>query len=378
LRSANIGGIGTVILQVAITMVLVSMAVAATRHFVGVLRQPLGFAPENVVTVVTEPRGTDRLAFWIEAVHNLAERPDVVSVGAAEALPLGNIVPRENIPVTGADPVSVVRTLPGYFEAAGIRLLQGRLFEWQDSAVSSLAIASESAAALLFPGRDPLGQQMKSAKGGLFTVIGIVNDVRMTPARPHDPLVYAIVDPSFNGRLALIARLRGRSPQAPQEIRQYVGSMLREMPVTTSWWSAAITSLAEYRTPRFQTIVLGTLATLATTLAALGLFGVVSYSTKQRMHEIAIRVALGAMPESVTRRLALRMAGPVIIGLLAGLVGTWLLGRVLTAYLVGFRGWEWQVLTGAATLIAATAWLSTHLPARKASRLPAMKVLRSL
>ena len=149
------------------------------------------------------------------------------------------------------------------------------------------------------------------------------------------------------------------------------------MPVTAEWWSKSINSMAEYRTPRFQTIVLGTVATLATTLAALGLFGVVSYSTRSRMHEVAIRLALGAMPGSITRRLALQTAWPVAIGLLGGLMAAWLMGRILTAYLVGFRGWEWPVLIGGAAIIASTAMLSTYLPARKASRLPAMTVLNS-
>jgi predicted permease len=377
-KSGSVGGFGTVIVQVGIAMLLLSTAISAARYFVAVLRDPLGFSPENVLTIDAMPSGSGSAnAFSTEVVHKLSGRPDVVSAGAVEALPLSGRVPRDSVPVAGADAIPLVRTLPGYFETSGIRLLQGRLFTWQDSAVSSLAIVSESAAAILFPGRDALGQQLRSEKAGPFLVVGVVSDIRMTRARARDPLVYSIVGPPFDGRMEVIVRLRNSSQKVPAEIRQFVSGLQREMPVTTEWWSKSINSRAEYRTPRFQTIVLGTVAALATTLAALGLFGVVSYSTRSRMHEVAIRLALGAMPESITRRLALQTAWPVAIGLLGGLMAAGLMGRILTAYLVGFRGWEWPVLVAGGGIIACTAMLSTYLPARKASRLPVMTVLNS-
>jgi putative ABC transport system permease protein len=366
---------GTVIVQVAVALVLVAVAIAATRHFVSVLRQPLGFSPDNVLTIDIQPSAW---TFAREIVHKLADRSDVQSAGAAEALPLSGTSPRDNVPVAGAEPIPLVRTLPGYFESAGIRLLSGRLFGWQDDAASASAVVSESAASILFPGFDPLGQSLQAEKSGTFTVIGVVSDVRMTRDRPRDPLIYAVVGPPFDGRMEFIARLRVRSSQASVEIKKFVSSLQRDMPVSTTWWSESISGMAEYSTPRFQTMVLSTVAFLATALAAIGLFGVVSYSTRTRLHEIAIRLTLGAMPESITRRMVLQTAWPVAVGLIVGLIGTWVMGRLLTANLVGFRGWEWPVLTGAAFIIALTAMLSMYLPVRKASRLPAMSVLRSL
>jgi putative ABC transport system permease protein len=381
LQRKSLGGFGTVILQVAVAMVLVSMAVAATRHFVSMLRQPLGFSPENVLTIdallPSAPDDPSR-TFTSELVRRLAERSDVQSAGAVEALPLSGWIPRDIVPVPGAEPIPLVRTLPGYFETAGIRLLQGRQFNWQDTGAASPAIVSESAASILFPGLDALGQSVKAEKSGLFTVIGVVGDVRMTLGRPRDPLIYTFVGPPFDGRMDFLARLRAQSPQAAAEIRKFVSSLQREMPVSTAWWSESINAMSEYRTPRFQSMVLGTVATLATALAAIGLFGVVSYSTRRRMREIAIRLALGARPESITRTLVLQKAWPVAIGLMVGLIGTWLMNGVLTATLVGFRGWDWPVLTSGASIILFTAMLSTYLPVRKASRLPAMTVLRSL
>ena len=98
-----------------------------------------------------------------------------------------------------ADPVRIVRTLPGYFEAAGVRLLRGRLFGPQDS-LSESAILSSSAAAILFPGQEALGRPFVADRGGRFTIVGIVDNVRMTPDRPVDPLAYVPVDASFDGR----------------------------------------------------------------------------------------------------------------------------------------------------------------------------------
>jgi hypothetical protein len=361
-------------------MLLVSLAISATGHLLEVLRQPLGFSPDNVLTLFAVPSRLQGQpdAFYAEAVRTLADRADVVSAGAVEALPLSGIVPRDKVTAPGATAIPLVRILPGYFEAAGIRLLQGRLFDATADIVSSPAIVSESAASILFPGRDPIGQQLESQQAGSFTIVGVVGDVRMSPARPRDALAYAIVHPTFDGIMQLVARLRQRSPQAAFEIRQLVGSLDRDMPVTTRWWSESIKSMPEYRVPRLQTIVLGTVAALATTLAAAGLFGVVSYNTRRRMPELAIRLALGAKPDSLARKLALRMAPPVSIGLVIGLITTWFLGRVLTANLVGFRAWEWPVLAGGAAIIASTAVLSTYLPVRKASRrLPVMTVLKS-
>jgi predicted permease len=379
-RPVSQGGFAAVVLQVAVAMILMAMAISATRHFVGVLREPLGFSPENVLTIDTMPSGDSTQAtqaFYAETVQLLAGLPDVAAAGAVEALPLSGTIPRDSVPVSGADAIPLVRTLPGYFESAGIRLVRGRLFEWQDVTNSSWAVLSESAASMLFPGLQPVGQQLQSGNSGAFTVVGIVSDAKTSPGRAHDPLVYTIADPAFGGRMELIAAMRQKSLQAAGRIRQFVGGRQREMPVTTRWWSEAIDGMAEYRTPRFLTIVLGTVAALATMLAAIGVFGVVSCSTRRRMHEVAIRLALGAVPTSIARRMTVQTAWPVAIGLVVGVTGTWLMGRVLAAHLVGFRVWEWPVLTGGAAIIASTAMLSVYLPVRKATRLPAMTVLRA-
>jgi putative ABC transport system permease protein len=378
LRRGAIAGFGTVVLQAAVAMMLAALAIAAARHVVGMLRAPLGFSPESVVIVDSLPPASRPLhVFYAETVRRLAERSEVASAGAVEALPLSGNTARDNVPVAGAAGIPLVGALPGYFETAGIRLLRGRLFNSQDSGGPSPAIVSESAASILFPGIDPLGEPLKSENAGPFTVVGVVGDVKMTPARPHDPLVYTIIGPTFDVHMDVIARLRDSSPQGPAEIRRFVSSLEHQMPVTTKWWSESIDRMAEYRTPRFQTIILGTVAALATALAAIGLFGVVSYSTRRRMQEVAIRLALGAMPESITRRFAVRMAWPVGIGLLLGLASTWVMGRVLTSELVGFRAWDWPVLAAGTVVIASTAMLSSYVPLRRASRLSVMTVLKS-
>ncbi len=372
---------GSMMLQVAVTLVCLSTAIAATRHFVSVLQEPLGFAPQNVLTVHALPSGPVESvhAFYLNAVQTLRGRPGVISAGAIEALPLSGATVSDSISTTRADGIPLLRALPGYFEAAGIRLLEGRAFDWHDHAASSTAVLSSSAATILFPDLKvaPVGQRITSPSGDPLTVIGIVADVKMTAGRRHDPVAYTVADRRFTGRLELLVRMRDALPGRADEVRHSVAGLEPEMVVTTRWWSTSINSTSEYRTPRFHATVLIAVATLAVGLTALGVFGVASYSWKSRRHELAIRVALGAQPASITRMLALQIMRPVSIGLVGGLFGTWLAGPFLAAYLVGFTVWDWSVIGSGTAIVVSTAVLSVYLPARRASRLPPMTVLHT-
>jgi ABC-type antimicrobial peptide transport system permease subunit len=306
----------------------------------------------------------------------LSAHPSVASLGAVDALPFSGSVARDGIPQSAGEPVPLVRALPGYFETAGVHLVYGRALLWRDTA-EPVAVLSELAAVMLFPGTDPIGQLVRSGRGQSFRVVGVVRDVRMTPSAQPSPLVYGMVDRQFDGRMTIIARLNQRSDSAAIDLRRLLASLDTGMPVITRWWDDEISRLDEYRTPRFQSVVLGTVAALAMGLAVLGIFGVVSYRISGRVREIGIRVALGAAPHSIRRMLLLRSTSPVAVGVSVGLAAIWMSGDVLRSRLYGFQGWDWAAIACGVITITLTALLTTLIPAHRASRLPPTEVLRT-
>jgi putative ABC transport system permease protein len=160
-------------------------------------------------------------------------------------------------------------------------------------------------------------------------------------------------------------------------IRREVSALAPGTPITAEWWTDSISALNAYRSPRFQTLVLGAFAGLALTLTALGIFGVVTFSVATRTHEFGVRLALGAPPRSIIILTMKQMLVPVTFGLFIGLVMIWWASRLAEAHL-------FQVETRAPAALAATvltvivvAFLTTYLPARRASHVDPMIVLRA-
>ena len=378
-RRDAVSRLGIVTMQVAATTVLLSLAIAALSHLGTLLRQPLGFSPDQTLVVDAQPPRAPgpRDTFYLQAVERLNAQPNILSAGAVEAVPLSGSTPRDRIPMAGGDPIPLVRVLPGYFEAARIPLVRGRSLDRASGPLSTDALLSESAAAVLFPGVDPIGQSFQSQRAGPFTVVGVVGDVRMVPDRAGGPLVYARVDAGFTGRMRFVVRVQRASGHAPAEIRRLLAGLTGDQPVTARWWSDAIGSREEYRTPRFRGLVLGTSGLLALVLAILGILGVVSSDIRRRRHEIAIRIAVGAQPLRVTRAMMVTMTMPILTGLVIGVVGTWLVARVVTATVTEFSVWSWPIVGSASAVVIATALLAVYVPAHEASRLSPMSVLRN-
>ena len=367
---------GATILQVSLSMVLVTLAVAASRHVIRQFQEHVGFSAHGVLSVhVVRSSGGPPDTFYKELVRVAGRHPEVVSAGAAEILPLSGATSRERfLPAAGGEPIPLIRIVPGYCETAGIQLVQGRNLQDDDHAA---AVVSESAARLMFPQGDVLGQQFRSANGDVRTVIGVVADTKMTAGRASDPAAYVVVEPAFSGRMELIARMRrDRSSQAAAELRQMLSRAESQMPVMVAWWADEIGAQSEYRSPRFQTLVFGLVASVAVVLAAIGVFGIVSADLRHRLHEIAIRLALGAEPRGVARRLTLEMLWPQVIGLVGGAIGAFLATRVLASRLVGFDAPISSTLAIAAVVVAMTSLASIYLPARQAASISMVRLCR--
>jgi putative ABC transport system permease protein len=362
--------------QVALAILLVFAAVIAGRAFISVLRIPLGFTPDNVVTFRVDPPDDSRdaaVAFYQRGMETLGRRADVAATGAASSLPLDGVAPHAS---DENQLVGVESILPGYLETIGARRIRGRLPNWDDvRAGARVGVVSQSAARALFPGVDPLGRSVRMHGGGEVLVVGVVADVRKRLDGKNLPSAFAVPD-NPGTRLILVARVRARRASALVEMRREIGKLSPGQPVIAAWWTDSIDALVPFRSPRLQTLVLGTFAVLALGLTALGIFAVVSFVVAARTREIGVRLALGAPPRSLVRSIVRQALGPVVAGVVLGVVAARWLSALVEAQLFAVDPRDPATLAEAVLTVVLAATLAAYLPARDASRVDPVEVLR--
>jgi predicted permease len=370
-----------VTVQVAVAIVLVFGAVIAGLAFVSVLRVPLGFSPDVLIAINAQPNRfttPDLRGFYTRAVETLARRGDVQTVGAGGSVPTDGFGRAEAVEISANQrPVDVLYLLPGYLETIGMRLVRGRRLAWDDVPDANVAVVSESAARALFPNQDAMGAAFRTREGRQFTVVGVVSDVQRSLSRQLDPPAYVIPPPNMTRGLTLVARMRSRGPRALEEMRREVGRLAPGTAVTGVWWSDSIDALTAYRNPRFQMLVLGTFAVLALGLTALGIFAVVAVAAAARMREMGVRLAIGAPPRSLIELMVRQVVPPMVLGMFIGLVATQWLRRIAEAQLYDVNARDPFTLAAAAITVSAAALLAAYLPARHASRVDPIVVLRT-
>jgi putative ABC transport system permease protein len=160
-------------------------------------------------------------------------------------------------------------------------------------------------------------------------------------------------------------------------IRRGIGAIAYGRPLKAGWWNDSIQAMTAYRNPRFQTLVFGTFAGLALLLIALGTFGVVSFSVAARTHEIGVRLALGATPRSLVGMMVGHTLAPIAAGLILGLVLTRWLSKLAEAQLYQVKTNDPAMTVVAALVVTAVAVLAAYAPARRASRVDPLVVLRA-
>jgi len=381
--------------EVALSMMLLAGAGLLVRSFVGLRALSPGFNSGGLLTLsisVPDARYKNSLAeqnYWDEVVAQLRSLPGVTSLAAVTPLPLsgddwsssfrveGRIVPEKD------EPSAELRwATPNYFRTMAIPLRKGRTFEDSDRLGSArVLLISETAARMFFPGGDAIGQKIQfGARGGFEKnegeIVGIVGDV-------HDFGVDAPVAPTFYVPLAqagmdaatLVIRARGLPAALGQTVRKVVQGIDRDVLVgePVPMEKLASDSLGQRR---FYMMLLGGFAGLALVLAAVGLYGVISYSVAQRTREMGIRVALGAsggQVVSMVMRQALRLAG---LGLAMGLASAMMLKSVLKGFLVGVSTTDPATLAVTALVLLIVALFASYVPARRAGRVDPVVALR--
>jgi predicted permease len=363
--------------QVALAIALVAGALTAARAFVAVLNEPLGFDPDNVAALRVQPRldGPATRDFLMRVVEALGQHPDVVAIGIGSSRPFDRIGGADRAG-EGTDLFPVAHVLPGYWEALGMRLRQGRFPDSGSSATGlEPVVMTRSAAQVLFQGRSPIGDTVTIRKR-LAEVVGVVDDV-MTDFDDPRPWIY-LVPHDFLQLSTIVVKTRARRAEILADLRRRVVAMTPPSePVTAKWLEESIGSHAGYRNPRFQAVVLGTFGVLALGLAALGTAAIVAAVVASRNREMGVRIATGASPRSLVRLVVAETFASIVVGLGGGIAATLLLERLAAARIADLEAISIDAIGVAVLLVLGAGLMAAYLPARRAGRVDPIVVLRA-
>ncbi len=383
-----------VVVETALALVLLVGAGLLIRSFAALLSVDPGFDPSHTVTMKVSIPGSkyataeQQRAFYDQLFERLDAIPGVRAAGGTSFLPLNGlgaatafeIVGRPK-PPAGQEPVTDVRvTTHDYFQAMGIRLVRGRLFDRSDAGSNvRRVIISESMARTYWPDEDPIGKQIVVAWNdpGPDVIVGVVGDVRQeTLEKEVRPSIYWPPSRFTYPFMTVAIRVAGDVSSVVPAATARVHELDPNIAV------ADVRTMTEVRDisvaqRRLTTLLLGAFAALALVVAAVGIYGVISYAVTQRTQEIGIRMALGAQRSSVLTmvlRQALMLAGA---GILVGAVGALLLTGLMTNLLFGVTASDPVTFVAVAALLGVVAAVAAAVPGLRATRVDPVVALRA-
>jgi putative ABC transport system permease protein len=383
--------------EVALALLLLVGSGLLIRSFSALLRVEHGFRSDGVLTVDLElPASSYQddaalAAFYRQLIPDLKAIPGVAAVGVVNHLPLTGPSLSGAFELDGRGPQSGYAdyrvATGGFFSSLAIPLRRGRLFDENidREGAQDVALINESLANRYWPGQDPVGQRIRNLTNDSFrygedrwlTIVGVVGDVRdASLAQPAAPTVYVnAFQRPFRSRYAYLTL---RSAQSPGDLTNAVRTRVRQLGPTVPMEVQPLTSRIAVSTAdrRFSTSVLSFFAGVALLLAAIGIYGVVSYQVVQRSREIAIRMALGAHAAQVRRLIVWGAMRMVFLGLGVGIVATAALTRVVQAFLYGVPATDPTTYLIVLPLLASVALFATAFPAWRASAADPMPLLR--
>jgi len=360
------------------------------HSFLNLLHVDRGFEAERIVTVdlnlpdIQYPDLPQRASFLRAVLERVESLPGVTSAGVSNRLPLSgeggnNLLLTEgaNIPLMERPLADIRQVNPGFFRTMGIPLRSGRIFEEADRS-RKVALVSAVTAGRLWPDQNPIGKRfrMGSDDSPLIEVAGVVGDVRSVSLNTTPSLtVYIPYWQRFQNQASLVVRTSIDPLAASSAIRAAIREVDRELPVPAfrTMEDIVAESVAQRR---FQMSLVLLFAAAALLLSSLGIYGVVSYSVAQRTNEMGIRMALGAQPGNIRRMVLGQSLVPVCEGLVAGVIASVALGKVLGSLLFGVSAWDPATISGVLTLLVAVAAMATVAPVRRATRVDPASALR--
>ena len=376
-----------VVSEVALACVLLVGAGLLLRSFLRVLDVDLGFQPSHAEALTIHYAevndGAKRGAILQEILRQVKALPGIEAAGIVDMLPLdrtrswGLANPAREYQ-KDEDQSAIVRIVtPGYLEAMGIRLAAGRDFSWQDMSNSEdVVIVNETGARRNWPGESPLGHLARGMSKNGARVIGVVSDVRVSSleSSPGAEIYLLASEAEPEG-----AELVVRSKLPPEVLTPAVISTLRRLdPSQPATVFRPVQSPVDHSVSprRFFVLLVGIFAALGLLLAALGIYGVISYSVTRQTQEIGIRMALGALPTRIQMDVLSRTFRLALFGVAIGGIASIAVSKVIASLLFKTEPTDPTAFVGAVILLLAVALLAGYRPALRATRVDPMTALR--
>jgi predicted permease len=391
--------------EFALALILLIGAGLMVRSFFALQSIDPGFNPNRVLSMAVSVAGTQesephrRAIFYQQLVERVRALPGVEAAGGINHLPLAGdmwgwpfAIEGRAKPLPGESPSAVYRiVMPGYFETMRLPVLRGReIAATDDPSAPGVVLINETAARKYWLGENPLGKHIafdddKTASPTWLTVIGMVRDAKQENwAEAPYPEVYlaALQNRGFLGEreshasyITLVVRTRGNPSALLGTIKNTVWTFDRNLAISEILTMDDVVAEANAE-PRFEMALLGVFAGVALILAAVGIYGVMSYSVARRTQEIGIRISLGASRSDVLRLVARQGMVLALAGSAAGIVGALLLSRLMTKLLYGVLPTDPVTFTVVAVLLTLVALAANYLPARRATRVDPIVALR--
>ena len=386
---------GLVIVEVALSVVLLAGAGALGRTFVNLRSVKPGFDHERVLTArMVYPLFTNDFTqfatlgpewrrFYNQVSEAVAALPGVRAAGVISSLPLSGAWENTAFGIAGRPPASqgpnafFTGVSEGYFATLGIPLLKGRLFDGTDRDSARSVLISAALASKYFPNQDPIGQQLTVFGSNALEIIGIVGDVHQQElSKQAEPALYLPLTAYPAPHMTLVVRADGDPMALVGQIRERVRAINPAVPVINPRAMDDVLgeSLAQQR---FSATLLGFFAVAALALAVLGLYGVISFGVARRTREIGVRLAIGAEPARVLGMVIREGLSLGLAGVGIGLLGALLLGKLLAGLVFEVSATDPLTLFAVGGLLAIVAVLASWIPARRAMRMDPAVVLRA-
>ena len=414
--SAQRIGRGIVSAQIAITLALVMGAALLGRSLMNVLAVDPGFRVDKIITMDVSLPGVDwsdskaksaQGLFFANLIERLKQIPGVRKVGATSGIPLTGGLPDgmfllmrpDELPKNTHELDSLrswfenawrqkerlgeadfAVATDGYFQALGIPVLGGRIFDERDGPDSlHVAVISQSLAQERWPGQDPIGHTIEFGNMDgdlrLLTIVGVVGDVRDYGLdAPPRPTVYVDLFQRPRPSITIAMLADADTQMITSSAREILHELNPEIPPELGTFSRVYAASLGSR--RFSVVLVGSFGFTALLLAAVGVFGVMACSVSRRTREIGVRVALGARSRDVLTMILAQGLRTILIGIAIGVAGSLLVTRTLRSMLFGITATDPLTFTAVGLLLILTALLACYLPARRASKVDPMVALR--
>ncbi len=378
--------------QVALAVVVLITTALLVQSFAHMVFDELGFRPDNVATAqltllkTKYANDAQTRAFYDRVLAKLRALPGVVDAGASEYIPFGDSNQTSEMHVVGRAPAlpgeteTAVSTpvTPHYMETMQIPLLRGRTIADSDGPdAPKVAVIGETLAEKQFPKQDPLGQQLElGAEKTVYTIVGVVHDVkRYSIAEAPEQQVYMAEAQATSPYMNLMVRTARPDPAIGGAIQKIIWTEDSEQPISPV---REINELIDEENTgyRILTALFGFFGMLALLLGGIGIYGVMASAVQARLHEIGIRMALGATPGEVIRmmvRYGLVIAG---VGIACGLAGAAAASRAMGAILYKVKAVDPFTFAAVATVFLAVALAACYIPARRGARVNPVTALR--